>query len=705
MHILESVILIVALLLIANIISNYFISIPPSLIQIGAGILAALFMKVKIQVNTEWFMLAFIAPILFNDGNRFPKKELWNLRGPILGNAILLVFLSTIVGGILVKILIPGLPLAAAFTLVAVLSPTDPVAVQSIAQKTKLPDSLMHLISGESLINDASGLIAFKYGVAATVTGAFSLRDASLDFLAISFGGAFVGAVMIWLFNGLRLWMVNQGIDDTILHVILVLLIPFVIYYVADEVFGVSGVVAVVVAGILNINTRSPRSPFSPEIRLMSARSWDMLVYLLNGFVFVLLGVEVPFAMRELVANDQMNTFRAIFLAFVIWIILVVIRFIWSFVYTLTFGRKRNKEYSVSERFFYSLLSGISGVRGSVTMVGILSLPFVTNNGSEFPARTLLLFLASGVIIFSLLGATILIPLLTNRNIHITYRGNFEDQDIQELENSDDDSSLMDSFEAQKFVYEKTIEQLRAESGDDSNVVYSAVIAEYLHNLQHLQYSVSSEKIIDGPISKKQVHTKKGINLWKTCFNSELEAAQQLLEEGKISEESYNLSVRRIGRYKRELVRGHRNKTLDFINSYVKNTVKGFTKLIRWSIIKKKAIMTANREDFKLIAIAGSQNAIVKLNEIEETNQFEGSEHLVENFKKHYENRIDSFEGRIERPSDDFIQEKSAIDLKALSYQRAFLQDLLEAGKINRSIANDLRQNINYSEELINLDH
>src|SRR5699024_8151698 len=154
--------------------------------------------------DTEWFLLAFIAPILFNDGNNFPKRELWKLKGPILGNAIILVIISTLVGGVFVKFLIPRLPWATAFTLVAVLSPTDPIAVQSIAKKAHIPDKLMHLISGESLINDASGLICFKYGVAATVTGMFSLKSATIDFFHISIVGALVGAIMIWIFNGIR---------------------------------------------------------------------------------------------------------------------------------------------------------------------------------------------------------------------------------------------------------------------------------------------------------------------------------------------------------------------------------------------------------------------------------------------------------------------------------------------------------------------
>ena len=138
------------------------------MIQIALGLVIALFWEIKIPLDTDWFLLLFIAPLLFNDGRRFPKRELWQLRGPIFANSIWLVFLTTIVGGYLIYLMIPRLSLSVSFALAAILSPTDPVAVQSISKRVKLPDRILHLVSGESLINDASGLIAFKYAVAAT---------------------------------------------------------------------------------------------------------------------------------------------------------------------------------------------------------------------------------------------------------------------------------------------------------------------------------------------------------------------------------------------------------------------------------------------------------------------------------------------------------------------------------------------------------
>jgi NhaP-type Na+/H+ and K+/H+ antiporters len=298
---------------------------------------------------------------------------------------------------------------------------------------------------------------------------------------------------MIWVFNGIRLYLVNQGVDDSILHAIIQIIIPFIIYYLAEDVLHVSGVVAVVVAGIMNISSSRTVGSFSPEIRLVTSRTWDMLVYVLNGIVFVLLGIEIPFAMEELVRNHQISTFAAIGLSFIIWIMLVAIRFVWSYLYsTFTNNGDEGIVLFSKERFDYCLMSGISGVRGAVTMVGVLSLPTVINGGAPFPSRTLLMFIASTVIIFSLLGATILIPLLTKNPEPVAYRGNtFVDDDVEiddESENTEviNSNVQLNQYEANKLILERTIEKLKKEDDGDQNVVYSTVIAEYLYNIHNL---------------------------------------------------------------------------------------------------------------------------------------------------------------------------------------------------------------------------
>ncbi|APU70953.1 cation:proton antiporter [Companilactobacillus crustorum] len=705
MEIIESIILILSLLIIANIVSHYFVSIPPSLLQIAAGILAALIIHVKIYVDTDWFLLAFIAPILFNDGNNFPKRELWKLKGPILGNAIVLVIISTLVGGVFVKFLIPRLPWATAFTLVAVLSPTDPIAVQSIAKKAHIPDKLMHLISGESLINDASGLICFKYGVAATVTGAFSLQNATIDFFHISIVGALVGAAMIWIFNGVRLYLINQGVDDSILHAIIQIIIPFIIYYVAEDVFDVSGVVAVVIAGILNISSNHNMSAFTPEIRLITSRTWDLVVYILNGIVFVLLGIEIPFAMQELIHNDNINTFFATVLAFLIWIMLVVIRFLWSYIYS-TFSNNADGKIMLwsKTRLYDCLMSGISGVRGAVTMVGVLSLPMTIKGGSPFPSRTLLLFVASAVIIFSLLGATFLIPLLTKNSAPVAYRGNTFSSTADDLDDDDTEETApveLTQIEANRLILDKTVKKLRNEMDDGDTSVYSSVIAEYLYDLRNLGIRGNNQRVVTHQISKRRVKGKKDAELWDICFNCELEAIDELYDNHEISDKSYDLATRKIAKYKKEIVHRRYNTTVEFFISYFR---RSYLQIKRWIYrsVKYDDIKQINQDSIK-ISIAGAKSALAKLQELNQSDSDEIDDNLIYIFQRHYEDRLELLQGKYRGRSPQFNSDRMALEVKALSYQRAFVQDMLEQGKISKSTANELRQNINYSEEVINI--
>ncbi|CAJ1196801.1 Sodium, potassium, lithium and rubidium/H(+) antiporter [Companilactobacillus paralimentarius] len=704
MEIIESIILILSLLIIANIVSHYFVSIPPSLLQIAAGILAALFMHVKIYVDTEWFLLAFIAPILFNDGNNFPKRELWKLKGPILGNAIILVILSTVIGGVFVKWLIPQLPWATAFTLVAVLSPTDPIAVESIAKKAHIPDKLMHLINGESLINDASGLICFKYGVAATVTGVFSLKSATMDFFHISIIGALVGAVMIWIFNGIRLYLINQGVDDSILHAIIQIIIPFIIYYVAEDVFDVSGVVSVVIAGILNISSGRNISNFTPEIRLVTSRTWDLVVYVLNGIVFVLLGIEIPFAMEELVHNDNINTFGATLLAFIIWIMLVVIRFLWSYIYS-TFSNNGDGKIVLwsKTRFDDCLMSGISGVRGAVTMVGALSIPMTIKGGAAFPSRTLLLFIASAVIIFSLLGATLLIPILTKNSAPVAYRGSTltsENEDDESDEDSDETPIELTEFEANRVILEKTVKKLRSEMDDGDTAVYSSVIAEYLYDVRNLGIQ-SRNQVKTSQISKHRVRGKKDAELWDISFNCELEAIDELYDNHEISDESYDLAIKKIARYKKEIVHRRSNQTVEFFYNYFRRTYLQIKHLIYRSV-NSDDIQQINQDSIK-ISIAGAKNALKKLQELNQSDSDDIDDDLIYIFQRHYEDRLELLQGKYRGRSPQFNSERMNLEIKALSYRRAFVQDMLEQGKISKTTANELRKNINYSEEVISI--
>src|SRR4051812_6479635 len=186
-----------------------------------------------LRIEPEVFFLLFIPPLLFGDGWLIPKREFVNLLRPILLLAFGLVFLTVLAVGYFMHWLIPTLPLAAAFALGAVVSPTDAVAVSSITEKLKIPSRATYILNGESLINDASGLVAFRFAVAAVATGTFSGSEATVQFVLLSAGGFMVGLAVAWIIGMMRLALVNFSVADPKVLTVISLLTPYAAYLAA----------------------------------------------------------------------------------------------------------------------------------------------------------------------------------------------------------------------------------------------------------------------------------------------------------------------------------------------------------------------------------------------------------------------------------------------------------------------------------------
>ncbi|WBG66003.1 Na+/H+ antiporter [Pseudomonas citronellolis] len=392
--------------------------LPLPLIQIASGaVLAWPSLGLHVALDPELFMFLFIPPLLFADGWRMPKGEFWQMRWPILTMAFALVLFTVAGGGAFIHLLIPEIPWAAAFALAAVLSPTDALAVSAIAQN-RLPRRLMHVLQGEALMNDASGLVAFKFAVAAAMTGAFSLLDASLSFLLVAAGGLACGVVLSWLLGRIRAWMIRRGWDDPATHVVLMLLLPFAVYMVAEE-FGVSGILAAVAAGMMQSWT--DLLPRQTHTRVLNRSVWSMLEFAFNGVVFLLLGLQLPDILKSVThhAGDSLwRSSQLLFYVLAVYAVLILLRFAWVWCYwklSLRFERWWGIELGGKPGepvLRLSAISALGGVRGAVTLAGVLSVPLLLGSGEAFPQRDLIIFIAAGVILVSLLAATLGLPAL-----------------------------------------------------------------------------------------------------------------------------------------------------------------------------------------------------------------------------------------------------------------------------------------------------
>ncbi len=440
------------------------IPLPLPLVQIAAGALLAWpTLGLHVALNPELFLFLFLPPLLFADGWRIPKRELWRIRGPVVALAVGLVLFTVVGAGYFIHWLLPSIPLPVAFALAAVLSPTDAVAVSAITQD-RLPTPLMHMLQGEALMNDASGLVTFKFALAAAITGVFSLTDASFSFALVALGGLAVGVALSWLVGRLRAWMIGRGWDDPATHVVFMLLLPFAAYVVAERL-GVSGILSAVAAGMMQ--SWLDLLPRQTSTRLLNRSVWSLLEFAFNGLIFLLLGLQLPDIVKAVVSHettlwptlawrclDVVAIFATLILLRFIWV-----QSIWRLVGVLRRWRGRPALVMLPTARSCWLLT-LGGVRGAVTLAGVMSIPLLIGAGKAFPERDLLIFIAAGVILLSLISACVALPLL-----------------LRGVSKSPDERMQQEVHEAWRRTAEAAIHALEAEEVVDANAPQDAAQA------------------------------------------------------------------------------------------------------------------------------------------------------------------------------------------------------------------------------------
>lgn len=392
------------------------IRLPLPLVQIGLGAIIALSVVPTVDLKPSIFFLLFLPPLLFLDGWRIPKDDLFRDRAIVLELALGLVVFTVVGVGLLIHWLIPAMPLAVAFALAAVLSPTDPIAVSAIASRAPIPKRMMHILEGESLLNDASGLVCMRFAVAAAVTGAFSLKDAVGAFLWVAIGGVAIGVGVTWTINRAKTLISRRFGEDVSAQILISVLIPFGAYLLAEELHC-SGILAAVAAGVTMSFTEQTGQAMALT-RVRRSAVWDTIQFVLNGVIFVLLGEQMPSILARAAENVRLTGHEEpwwlIVYVLAISAALAFLRFLWvlaSLRLTLfRAGRKGQTPPPMSWRLVAAM--SVAGVRGAITLAGVLTFPFVLADGGAFPARNLAIFLAAGVIIVSLVVASIALPRL-----------------------------------------------------------------------------------------------------------------------------------------------------------------------------------------------------------------------------------------------------------------------------------------------------
>lgn len=459
------------------------IPLPLPLLQIAAGALLAVpTLGLHVALEPELFLFLFLPPLLFSDGWRMPKRDLWRYRGSILMLAVGLVLFTVVGAGYFIHWLLPSIPLPVAFALAAVLSPTDAVAVSAIAQD-RLPTPLMRILQGEALMNDASGLVTFKFALAAAITGMFSLADASITFVLVAVGGLAIGVALSWLVGRLRLWMIARGWDDPATHVVFMLLLPFAAYVLAEQL-GASGILSAVAAGMMQ--SWLDLLPRQTSTRLLNRSAWSLLEFSFNGLIFLILGLQLPDIIKAVVSHEATVwpalAWRCLQVV-AVFLVLVGLRFVWvqsTWRFVGWWRRVRGKaEITLVPTARSCWLLTVGGVRGAVTLAGVMSVPMLLSAGQGFPQRDLLIFIAAGVILLSLVCACVALPLL-----------------LRGVLKSPDDALRQEVSDAWRRTAEAAIRALEAEdlaaSADSPGAASAAlatelkarIMSEYRHQLE-----------------------------------------------------------------------------------------------------------------------------------------------------------------------------------------------------------------------------
>ena len=406
MEILVYAIVFSLILIVSNATNKLIPTLPLPLIQILLGIgIGFLLPNSEYHLDTELFLALVIGPLLFREAEEADITSILKHWRIIAFLIFPVIFISTLSLGWLAHLLWLGIPLAACMAVGAALGPTDLVAFASLSERFTFPKRISNILKGEGLLNDASGLVAFRMALAAWTTGVFSLGQASWDLAISILGGFAVGIVTAAINRGLQKLLLSVRATDIASELILELSLPLLTFFIAEEIH-VSGIIAVVVAGILKASRFKKITLLEAKVDTVTHTVWNTVNFVLNGSVFVLLGMELEMISEPILRTPFYNNLLLIVTVLLLTGLLFLIRFL--MVYGFYWYRGFQLKKSIDKYLKDALLLTFSGVKGTVSIATILLIP--TYLEAEYPV---LLFLVAGVTLCSFLLGLLILPKLS----------------------------------------------------------------------------------------------------------------------------------------------------------------------------------------------------------------------------------------------------------------------------------------------------
>ncbi|MCO0862029.1 cation:proton antiporter [Staphylococcus pasteuri] len=675
MEIFETLLIFVGVVIISSFVHTFMPKVPLAFIQIALGMLLFITpIPVEFNFDSELFMVALIAPLLFVEGVNVSRVHLRKYIKPVMMMALGLV-ITTVVGvGFFIHWIWPELPTGAAFAIAAILCPTDAVAVQAITNGKVLPKGAMTILEGESLLNDAAGIISFKIAVGVLVTGTFSIMESIEQFLVASIGGAIVGLLIGMALVRFRLTLMRRGIENINMFTFIQLLTPFVTYLVA-ELFHASGIIAAVLAGLFHGFERDRIAQTRTRLQMSYNHTWNILGYVLNGFVFSILGFLVPEVVINIIKTEPHNLIFLIVITVLVALAVYLFRFLWVYVLYPYFYLSvspfqkmisqdddgNNTTEKPPKRSLYALIMTLCGVHGTISLAIALTLPYYLANHQDFSYRNDLLFIASGMVIISLVAAQLLLPFVTANAPEVKV-------------------GSMNFKEARIYILEHVIDYLNQRSTFETSYRYGNVIKEYHDKLTFLK-----------SVEKDDENSKELERLQKIAFNVETKTLEQLVDDGDIT----NSILENYMRYA-ERTQVYRQASL----------IRRLIVLFRGMLLKRRVKTTINSASS--LSVTDNLLELVKINKMVHYNVVKRLGQEATNDNKLEVGMIcDGYLMRIDNLTpNNFFNSASEntltrIKLNALREQRRILRELIEDEEVTEGTALKLRESINYDEMVI----
>jgi monovalent cation/hydrogen antiporter len=403
---LELILVLLAVAVVLRMVADRLRTPYATLLVAGGLLLAFLPGLPNVELSPDTLFLIFVPPLLYAGSRRFPLRDFRRQAGPIIRLSVVMVVVSTVAVAVVAHSLDPAFTWPAAFTLGAVVSPPDPVAVLSVMRSVRLPQAIESILEGEGLLNDATALVIYRIAVGVAVTGVFSPSRAAAQFLFAGAGGIAIGLAMAAIVLRLQRWIRSVPVVESTVS----LLVPFAAYLSA-QALGASGVLAVVAAGMYV--GRVTASVVSPETRLQNDAMWTIVTFLLESLVFILVGLELPYVTGALQHYSLAALVRE---AALVSLCVVLVRLAWvmpsSYLGRLV-GRWLRHSHEPLPPWRWVAFIGWAGLRGGDSLVIALAVPLATASGAPFPARDQILFITFGVIFVTLvLQGPTLAPLI-----------------------------------------------------------------------------------------------------------------------------------------------------------------------------------------------------------------------------------------------------------------------------------------------------